>query len=330
MTANASTVRGAPGLAEEAIAADETAVTAQFIDFLKAATRKRYPTGTRRRFNQGRATAVVDAEFTVLDGLPPEHRVGLFATPRSYAATIRFANAVSATDREADVRGMSIRVLGVEGANLIPGALSQDFILNSHPVMMVPGTREFLQLLQANEAGGFRRISYFLTHIGATRIAAAARGNPACHLDINYWSTTPFLFGPGRAVKYIVSPASTRRSPMPPARTDTYLTDAIRARLDDGEAVFDFMIQFQTDSRRMPIEDASVEWKREESPYLPVARIRIPRQAVDDPARNAAGEQMAFNPWHCLADHRPLGSMNRARREIYRAMAAFRAEAVST
>jgi hypothetical protein len=131
-------------------------------------------------------------------------------------------------------------------------------------------------------------------------------------------------------VKYIVSPAGTRRSPMPPARTDTYLLDAIRARLGDADAVFDFMIQFQTDARRMPIEDASVEWKREDSPYLPVARIRIPRQSVDDAARSAACERSAFNPWHCLAEHRPLGSMNRARREIYPAMAAFRAETVST
>ena len=113
-------------------------------------------------------------------------------------------------------------------------------------------------------------------------------------------------------------------------RTDPYLLDAIGTRLSEGEAVFDFLVQFQTDGRRMPIEDASVEWKAEESPYVPVARIRIPPQRVDDPARDAAGEQMAFNPWHCLAEHRPLGSMNRARREIYAEMAAFRAEAVST
>jgi hypothetical protein len=320
----------ADGLAQEVVAADEAAVTAQFIAFLKAATLKRHPAGTRKRFNQGRATACVEAEFTVLDGLPADHRVGLFAAPGTFPASIRFANATSESDRDADVRGMSVRVRGVQGANLTPGATTQDFILNSHPVMMVPGTREFLQLLQANEAGGFRRIAYFLTHVGAARIAAAARSTPACHLDVNYWSTTPYLFGPGRAVKYIASPASPRRSPMPPARTDTYLLDAMRARLADGEALFDVMIQFQTDSRRTPIEDASVEWKRQESPYLPVARIRIPRQSVDDPARVAACEQVAFNPWHCLADHRPLGNMNRARRDIYAAMAAFRAETVAT
>jgi hypothetical protein len=195
--------------------------------------------------------------------------------------------------------------------------------------MMVPGTREFLELLQANEAGGFRRILYFLTHPGAARVAAAARTHATCHLDLTYWSTTPYLFGPHRAVKYIVAPGSPQRSPMPQARTDQYLLDAMRTRLGAGEAVFDFMIQFQTDVRRMPIEDASVEWKRQDSPYMPVARIRIPRQTIADPA-GAACEQVAFNPWYCLAEHRPLGSMNRARRDIYNAMAAFRAETVST
>ena len=33
---------------------------------------------------------------------------------------------------------------------------------------------------------------------------------------------------------------------------------------------------------------------------------------------------MMFNPWHSLMAHTPLGGMNRARREIYRAMAEFR------
>jgi hypothetical protein len=113
---------------------------------------------------------------------------------------------------------------------------------------------------------------------------------------------------------------------MPPTLTDDYLTDAIRTRLAEAEATFDFMIQLQTDSRRMPIEDASVEWKQQDSPYVPVARIRIPQQSIDQPGRDAQCEQIAFNPWHCLPDHRPLGSMNRARREIYRAMAAYRGE----
>jgi hypothetical protein len=313
----------APG--EEAIAPGEAELTAAFVAFLKSATEKRYPSGARRRFNQARHTACLDAEFTVLDGLPGEHRVGLFAVPRTYQAWIRFANASSATDRDADIRGMSIRVSPVTGENLTPGAGVQDFVLNSYPVMLAANTKEFFDLLQANEAGGFRRVLYFLTHPKAARIALAARSHPTCHLDIRYWSATPYRFGPNRAVKYIVTPTSPRRSAMPATLTDTYLRDAMRARLDEAEATFDFMVQLQTDSRRMPIDDATVEWKEEDSPYHRVARIRIPMQRFEGPERMTQCEQVAFNPWHCLADHVPLGSMNRARREIYQAMADFRA-----
>jgi hypothetical protein len=318
------------GLAQEVVAPDEDAVTAQFISFMKAATVTRYGSGTRRRFNQARETACVDAEFIVPADLRPEYRVGLFATPRTYAASIRFANAASDSDRERDLRGMAVRVAGVDQTNLTPGVTVQDFILNSHPVMMAADTRGFLELLQANEAGGFRRTMYFLTHPKALRVGLAARTNPTCHLDIPYWSVTPYLFGPGRAVKYIVAPTSTRRSSLPSSLTDAYLKDAMHARLSDGEATFDFMVQFQTDADRMPIEDASVEWKVQDSPYVPVARIRIPAQSFDDPIRVARCEQTAFNPWHCLPEHRPLGSMNRARRGIYQAMAAFRNEGVRT
>ena len=41
-------------------------------------------------------------------------------------------------------------------------------------------------------------------------------------------------------------------------------------------------MQFQTNPRTMPIEDASVEWNERESPYVPLARIRIPKQAIDE------------------------------------------------
>jgi len=316
------------GLAEEIAAPDETAVTAEFITFLKAASAKRYPTGVVRRFNQARHSGCVEAEFTVLDALPDNQRVGLFAQPRTYPAFIRFANASSATDREKDVRGMSIKLRDVRGPNLTADQTAQDFILNSHPVMMAAGTREFLELLKAVERGGLSRILYFLSHPGAARVALAARQNPTSHLDIPYWSTTPYLFGEGRAVKYVARPRSAGSRALPRPLTDSYLRDALVDQLEHSDASFDFMIQFQANGRTMPIEDASVEWKEQDSPYHPVARIRIPRQRIDAAERATACEQVAFNPWHCLADHRPLGNFNRARRDIYHAMAQFRGDRV--
>jgi hypothetical protein len=310
--------------AEEVVSPDEAAVVASFVKFIEEASARRNPTGTVKRFNQGRAAGCVQAEFTVLDTLTAERRVGLFAAPRTYPAWIRFANAGSKTDREKDVRGMSIKVSGVAGENLTPGETCQDFVLNSHPVMVAPNTREFLEAMKALDAGGFQQARYFLTHPRAALIGLRARQQPPSHLDIPYWSTTPYLFGPGRAVKYHVRPASGVVSSVPANLTDTYLTDALKKRLSQEDAFFELTVQFQTNARTMPIEDASVEWSERESPYVPLARIRIPKQAIDQGDTESRCESIAFNPWHALPAHRPLGNMNRARKEIYRAMAAFR------
>lgn len=309
---------------QDAVSPDEAALIAEFIDFLKTASAKRYPSGTMKRFNQGRQTAFLQAEFTVPDGLPDAHRVGIFAVPRTYPAWIRFANAASDSDRERDIRGMSIELSNVNGENLTPGSNAQDFVLNSYPVMVAANTHDFLELLRANEAGGLRRIMYFLTHLTSARIGAAARQNPSCHLDIEYWSTTPYRFGSNRIVKYAVRPTSRRTSAKPALLTDTYLTDAMRAHMDQDEATFDFLIQFHVDDQRTPIEDATVEWTASDSPYHRVGVIRIPRQRFEDADRVTRGEQMTFNPWYSLAEHAPVGGMNRARSEIYRAMAEFR------
>ena len=67
----------------------------------------------------------------------------------------------------------------------------------------------------------------------------------------------------------------------------------------------------------MPIEDASVEWDVDDSPFVQVATLRIPPQDFATPGQMAWCEAIAFNPWFCLPEHRPLGNMNRARRRIY-------------
>ena len=76
----------------------------------------------------------------------------------------------------------------------------------------------------------------------------------------------------------------------------------------------------------MPIEDATVAWDEAVSPFRKVATIDIPPQQFESPARMELCENLAFNPWHSLAVHRPLGGLNRARKELYRQLADFRHE----
>lgn len=312
-------------LGEEVVTADERAIVGDFIAFLKEASLARAgSTGPVRRFNQTRATALVQCELTVPDGLAADLRVGLFATPATYRGLIRFANATSEDDTEQDIRGMSIKLKDVHGTNLTADSTEQDFVLFSHPVMLAGTAPEFLELLKANEAGGLKRIAYFASHPRAAAIGAAAEAHHTCHVDIPYFSATPYAFGPGHAVKYVMKPTSPRRSEQPKHRTPTYLTDNLRSHLAAGDATFDVCVQFQTDPEAMPIENAMVEWKEQDSPYRKVATIRIPSQAFESADRLGLAESIAFNPWSCLEPHRPLGGMNRARKAIYTELAKLR------
>jgi biotin operon repressor len=101
---------------------------------------------------------------------------------------------------------------------------------------------------------------------------------------------------------------------------------------------FEFCVNLQTDAHAMPIEDPTVPWSQDESPYRKVATLRIFRQPVAQndsktadtvsaraaAAMGAVGERLSFSPWHGLQAHEPLGGINRARRDVYHTIAALR------
>lgn len=313
-------------LAKEYPAADEEAVTAALIELITAYSARTSADGPVRRFAHPKQVGCVRAEFTVAADLPDELRVGLFQPGRRYPAIIRFGNNAFQSDAKKDIRGMSIKLSDIPGPSLLPDEQSQDFILISHDPLVVGTPAEFYAMQRALLAG--HPLRFFLNpfdwHGRALRTAIAARRRHSSHLAIRYWSTTPYLFGPGRAVKYSVRPASPGAATLPRRPTDNYLRDELIARVGREPARFDFMIQFQTDPRRMPIEDASVAWDEAISPFITVASLSIPIQDAADPALHRLGEGLAFNPWHCLAEHRPLGGINRVRKAVYQALAEFR------
>ena len=77
----------------------------------------------------------------------------------------------------------------------------------------------------------------------------------------------------------------------------------------------------------MPVEDASVPWPEDRSPYVAVARITAePQAAWSDAIQKVSEDGMFFSPWRGLAAHQPLGNVMRARRAAYEQSARFRAE----
>ncbi len=90
------------------------------------------------------------------------------------------------------------------------------------------------------------------------------------------------------------------------------------------QVMFEFQVQLRTSEKTMPIEDATVAWPERESSYRTVAQLLLPRQEIELLRMQDAYKNLAFNVWHCLAAHRPLGGINRVRREVYPVSAAWR------
>lgn len=319
------------GLGEERIAPGEAALArAMTARILEIGQRHRAAGEPIPRFNQPKTVACAHATFEV----PPhsgELARGLFAEPGEYAATLRFANATQQDDREKDLRGLSIRLASVAGAEGVDGTRGhQDFLFNSHPALFAGTPEDFHRFVSA--VADDRLWWYFLNPLApqpkSLWIALRARSQPDSPLDIGYYSTTPYRYGDDEtsAVKYAVRPCDGAGGAAANGAHDDpdYLRHAMAAQLAQGEACLSFQVQFQTDPDAMPIEDASVAWDEDASPFRPVARISLPRQEIDAPRALARCASLVFNPWNTHPAHRPLGGINRMRRELYQAAGAQR------
>ncbi|MNO63181.1 hypothetical protein D3C76_538760 [compost metagenome] len=94
--------------------------------------------------------------------------------------------------------------------------------------------------------------------------------------------------------------------------------------MDRVPACFALQVQRQDPARYMPIEDTSVEWSEDDAPFETVAQIRIPAQDFDSREQNLFCDNLSFNPWHALPEHRPIGGINRLRKAVYEAVSTYR------
>jgi hypothetical protein len=287
-----------------------------------------YPSGTMPRDAHPKMHGLVEAEFTVHSDLPDILKVGIFSQAKVFKTWVRFSNAnsLSQPDIKRDIRGIAIKLTQVAEEKLSdePDCLdSQDFLLISTDTFLCDGIQTFDGMVKAIQGSLWQKLCFFASHpciiwqlIRSFKVFA----NP---LQIRYFSCTPYLLGE-QAVKYCVTPVIRTIDTIPTDPHDNFLRLAMKQLLCAAPAEFVFGIQLQSDRKKMPLEDASVLWNETSSPFVPVATLRIPIQNFDTPERNQQGENMRFSPWHCLPVHRPLGSINRARRLVYHAISELR------
>lgn len=287
------------------------------------------PTGIMRRDAHTKMHGIVKAEFIVEPDLPEQLRVGMFKEPGTYQAWIRFSNQnLMNPDIKKDIRGMAIKVMGVPGAKLMPheeDSPNHDFVLISSSFFMARDVQEFDDLIKGLTGGNLALLFFFLTHWRMDWNLIKSMKSFANPLQIRYWSSTPYLFGK-RAVKYSAIPYFDVPDTIPENPDYDLLRLAMIKQLATEDVRFDFAVQFQTDADTMPIEDPGVQWSEVESPFRKIATIKIPRQEFDSDKQREFGENISYNPARCLAEHRPLGGINRARMLVYQAISIFRHE----
>lgn len=260
-------------------------------------------------------------------------------------------------------RGMAIKVYDVEGEILLDdnGAKNQDFLMINQPVFAFANSEDYLRLnriiLKHNDdpEGFFAPLKLqdpnlteaeeqrIMGYIAAENISGEAIqrildtfkivqqikstgiANP---LETQYFSAAPFLFGPDRVMKFSAKPClDSGRVIIPENPGDDYLHDALLESLSQNQAIcFDFMLQVRSEDDDLGIENASTLWDERRFPFVKVAKISIPapQTDLDSAAHLQHCEDLALTPWHALAAHRPIGSINRLRKPVYKASAEHR------
>jgi len=266
---------------------------------------------------------LVKATFTVSADIPTPLRHGLFEDARTFNAYIRFSNGrptpVLPPDAAPDVRGFAMKLFGVQGTKEAPDEkLTHDFILASHPTFFVPDVFGYVDFLKLPSLAEKLRLFPDLARSFRTF------ENP---LSIRYFSQTPYALGP-HVVKYLIRPiVPTEQGPIiltpeqMAARHPSYLRENMARHLATQAATFAFCVQLPPDAASAHLDDATRLW---DSEPIQLATITIPPQEFRHDKQDALAETISFSPWHCLHAHRPLGSVNLARRTVYRDASALR------
>jgi hypothetical protein len=320
-------------LAEERLLPDEDAHVASVIASFQTQARLLWKPGGVERGGNTKTHGIVRGEFIVHDRIPLEFRHGIYAQPRTYRAWVRFSGPGPYITPDIDDVGfmsISIKLMGVPGPKLMDDEkFTLDMFAVSTPTFVTPDIEANTRLQVASVKN--TPLLYFInrqrSHVLDLIMQSLWTKTQSSPFEAPYFSCVPYLLGEGQAMQYSIWPTSARRTPVPhlPFRPpDDYLRQAMVTALAAGPVDMDVRLQRQTDSHLMPIENNAVLWPESLSPRVSVATLRLFRQTFDSPAQMAFAKRLSYNPWHTIAEHRPLGNQNRARRRMYAELSAAR------
>jgi hypothetical protein len=278
----------------------------------------------RHGFHAKPHAGIKNAEFRVVNDLPAHLQVGFVQPDKKYPATIRFSNAsgLVQADTKKDLRGIVFRVHADDG--------DHDYLMTNGAVSHARDVIQFMGFGAAGAGSKLLFIPRLLKQFGVretVRMLKVALSQVSRKVESlaeeQYWSRAPYKWGDA-AIRFTLVPQHSGNYSWIDNNDPNYLRLDLVERLKHESLVFLFQVQLFINEQATPIEDHSVEWKSE---FVTVAELYIPQQDLTTPEAQEAEasiNKMDFNPWYTTDDFRPLGNLNRARRNVYRSSAGLR------
>jgi hypothetical protein len=281
---------------------------------------------------------ILKGELEVYPDLPQHLRQGIFATPTRYPVIVRLstAHADLESDRIPSLFGMAIKVLGVIGNKVLPEdeSRNQDLLLNNIPIIPFGHVAAYWKVHQ-----GLEKLAENPPTVQPS--STESQGDAVDNLEPEGPPSLPYnhilgeTFHSMAALRFGAYVAKLSAAPLSPSvrsltgtpvpETDSALRDLVVDFFRNNSAEYELRAQLLTDLQQMPVEDASVVWPESLSPHQPIGKLTFPAQDPYSPARRVYGDDvLSFNPWHCIEEHRPLGSIMRIRIKAYEMSSSFR------
>ncbi len=299
--------------------------------------------------------AAVKAEFEILDNLPPELAQGLYARPGRHEAVIRFSNGspkVTADFKSGLAMGLAIKIFDVPGKTLLEDERdcgNFDYNLINWPIFFCNTAEHYMYIdrlfLKASDyfAKGWKgRLKFmydWLTGIGTffpNRESVKEFKAFSSFSKIKPYNTllhTYYTMGAVRHGRYI---AKLRAAPVKEyadmvsrrllniKASPEVFRPALVSELQEHGFEYNIQVQLCKDLKKMPVEDLTKEWSQDLSPFITVAKLRIPKQNVSGEENYEIMEHLSFTPFRCLEENRPIGNLQLTRKEAYRISSTHR------
>ena len=268
---------------------------------------------------------VAHGVFRIKKDIAADLQVGLFSGTE-YPCWIRFSSdTLPANDDYKSTVGIGLKLFDTPTPKIFgnPNDNTFDFIMQNMDVFFVETAKEMCEFTKAGVVDG-DYTPYLEAHPKTKAILDEMAKPVGSALAIPYWAILPFRFGSDRYAKYKLEPTIEVPPPSHPPTEPSYLANDLANRLLEREHVFRFCVQLRTDKTTMPLDEATVAWPVDSSPFIHVADVIFPKQDIHHGNQSVYGENLSWNIWRVTEDHRPVGSIADARRAVYEVAARLR------